>query len=335
MMHLLRKLRVSMRKTLALRTEQGPYRFLVRKWEDLSDIDVALRVVEIEFFKNCLTPIPLPIEKLRSILVLAPHQDDEIIGAGGALTIASAVGVKIDVLYITDGSGKGSVDGATPANLAQIRDQEAQEVCRKLGARMHRLGISNYAPEPTLRNIDQMSEIIKDVNPEVVMAPWLLDSPAKHRLVNHLLWLANRRNVLPQFEVWGYQVHNSLFPNGYVDITDVAEQKRELLECFRSQNEYKTRYDHLAMGMAAWNARFFNSVTPKYIEIFFTLPLHELLRLVETFYFPNMAATYRGQRNVISGAMALHQEVVSSSPKFRVPSLIRKAGKLSGLQPNR
>lgn len=302
-----------MRELNASRAEKGPYRFLVRKWDLISDVDLARRLLETEFFVQELEPLPLPIDTLKSILVLAPHQDDETIGAGGTLLLAGAAGVKIDILFITDGIEKQSPYAATPSEAGRIRRQEAREVCDRLGATMHQLPISNAAPEPTLENLDQLSGIINDLQPQVLMAPWLLDSPAKHRLVNHLLWLANKRSPLPDFEVWGYQVHNTLLPNGYVDITSVAEKKRQLLEKYRSQNEFSKRYDHLAMGLAAWNSRFLSVAEPKYVEVFLTLPVKEVLRLVEKFYLSDLSVTYRGHKAVLPGAVNIHQAVTEGS----------------------
>jgi LmbE family N-acetylglucosaminyl deacetylase len=303
-------MRGRVRQLLALRAERGPYRFLVRKWSAISDVELAARVLGTEFFFDEITPLALPVTKLRSILVLAPHQDDDVIGAGGTLLIASAAGVKIDIAYVTDGASENPAYVETPAESARVRDLEAQEVCARLGATMHRIGISNRAPAPKVEDVDRLAELVQKLDPQVIMAPWILDSPPKHRLVNHLLWLAHHRCGLPDAEVWGYQVHNTLMPNGYVDITGVADQKRALLECFRSQNEFHTRYDHLAMGMAAWNARFFKSTVPRYIEIFFALPMSELLRLVGSFYFADLEATYRSQGAVVAGAKAIHGEVL-------------------------
>lgn len=318
------KLRLLLRETNALRAERGPYRFLVRKWDSISDINLALRVLETEFFIKELKPLPLPLETLKSILIIAPHQDDETIGAGGTLLLAAKDGVKIDILYLTDGAEKNRGYAETEAESKHIRNQEAQEVCSRLGATMHQLQISNIEPKPTVADLDELSEIINSVKPCVVMSPWLLDSPAKHRLVNHLLWLANKRSPLPDFEVWGYQVHNTLFPNGYVDITSVAEEKRKLLECFYSQNEFSKRYDHLVMGMAAWNSRFLDSTEPKYVELFFSLPLQEFLNLVGKFYFSNLLETYRGHKTVISGALEIHQAVMNGIGKNGKHSVAKK-----------
>jgi LmbE family N-acetylglucosaminyl deacetylase len=328
-MGIMRKFRTVARELLALRAERGPYRFLVRRWDGISDIDLAVQVLGTQFFKKELIPVPLPVEKLRSILVIAPHQDDEVIGAGGTLLIASAAGVNIDVLYVTDGATQTPAYAATPEDSVRIRDLEAQEVCSKLDATIHRLGISNTAPKPTVDDLDQLSDTIQGLKPQVVMAPWILDLPAKHRLVNHLLWLAHQRRSLPDFEIWGYQVHNDLFPNGYVDITQVAVEKRKLLECYRSQNQYYQCYEHLAMGMAAWNARFLEeSPSPRYVEIFFTLPLREVLRLVKSFYFSDLWTTYRGHQRVIQGAPQIHRAAVGNNPKPSSLDVERTTGRI-------
>ena len=83
-----------------------------------------------------------------------------------------------------------------------------------------------------------------------------------------------------------------------------------MLECFRSQNEY-IRYDHLAMGMAAWNSRFMpSSPEVRYAELFFTLPLAEKIKLVEQFYFRDLLQTYQGDRTVCEGMAQLHRQVL-------------------------
>ena len=110
-------------------------------------------------------------------------------------------------------------------------------------------------------------------------------------------------------------MHITPFVNGYVDITSVTEEKRRLIECYQSQNNY-CRYDHITMGLAAWNARLLeNNATPRYAEIFFTLPANEFLQLVENFYFQNMTTTYRGDEKIIPGLSAIHNAITAKSQK--------------------
>jgi len=265
--------------------------------------------MDTEFFRHDLRPIAAPVAEFRSYLLIAPHQDDETIGAGGTLLLATAAKARIDIVYVTDGAVL-TGPHAGPAGV-RLRDEEAVEACGQLGATIHRLDLSNPSPAPSATDVDRLAALIEELAPEVIMVPWLLDVPPKHRLANHLLWLANQRRPLSPCEVWSYQTHNTLYPNAYVDITSVAEEKRRILKCFRSQKEHH----HLALGMAAWNARHLPNTggAPSYAEVFFTLPLDEHLRLVEKFYFPDLDATYKGDRNVLDGARAVHDEIVTGS----------------------
>ena len=302
---ILQKLDYYMSRLFALRSEQGPYRFLIKKWDRITDINLAANILQTEYFRHELIPVPLPIQEISSIVVIAPHQDDETIGAGGSLLLARDANVRIDILFITDGD--------LPKAPSYIRFEEAKEVCKRLRANMHELGISNYLPRPQLVHLEKLATILKNLAPQVVMVPWLLDWSAKHRLTNHILYLAHKCFGLPNFEIWGYQVHNCLFPNGYVDITDVAPQKRQLLECYKSQILHYERYDHLAMSMCAWNARFITVSNEhpraKYVEIFFALPRDEHFNLIERFYFRDFMSTYQGEKKVIDGAISIHRFV--------------------------
>jgi len=132
---------------------------------------------------------------------------------------------------------------------------------------------------------------------------------------SHLLWLTQALSTLPRFEVWGYQVHNSLFPNGYIDITRVTQKKRKLLQYYESQLTHCYRYDHIAMGLAAWNSRFLPGVKGSGLEhsaeVFFALPDQEFFDLVEHFYFTDLDATYRGHISLSKAMQDLHYRVLN------------------------
>jgi LmbE family N-acetylglucosaminyl deacetylase len=301
------------RRQVTARLRTGPYRFLIHRWKYISDIDVAIGALETQFYDSQLVSQPLPVDQINSFLVLAPHQDDEAIGAGGTLLLAKKAGADLHILFITDGRSRSAVPYAsTPDEVVQVRNREARRVGEILGAKIHHLGINNAKPEPKVHDIDRLFEKIKEISPRVLLVPWLLDTP-KHRLVNHLLWLTDRCHSLPNCEIWGYQVHNSLIPNGHVDITEVADEKRRLIECYTSQNLHVKRFDHIAMGMAIWNCRFLPNYkadpVARYVEVFCALPLREHLRLIETFYLPDLDATYRGIP-MADGMKKIHKKVM-------------------------
>lgn len=290
---------------------------VMRDSSRLSSLNLAARVLETDSFARSLDPKPLRAESVSPILVLAPHQDDEVIGAGGTLLLAKRAGCDICISFATDGGpkpGSPSVElYGSAENYIAARNAEAARVCDALGAEMHQLGISNAAPEPSVDDLDRLADLMERVSPGALLVPWLLDGAPKHRMVNHLLWLANARRPLPACEVWSYQVNNTLLANGYVDITEVIEEKRKLIEIYASQNSYLRRYDHQTIGLNAWNSRYIESKEAArkayYVEAFSTAPLVEHLDLIERFYFQNLEQTYLGYRRVIEGMTALHREV--------------------------
>lgn len=55
------------------------------------------------------------------------------------------------------------------------------------------------------------------------------------------------------------------------------------------------------------------------MEVFTTLPLREMLALVESFYFTDLRVTYRGEWAVFQGAEAIHKRVLEDhAPKTRL-----------------
>ena len=70
-------------------------------------------------------------------MVLAPHPDDETLGAGALIRHAAATGDLCTVIYLTDGSG--SHPPGTPG-LSSARRREAQRAVRRLSARATPIG---------------------------------------------------------------------------------------------------------------------------------------------------------------------------------------------------
>jgi LmbE family N-acetylglucosaminyl deacetylase len=304
---LTRLIKARLDQVLALRVERGPYRFLIRQFERIPDLQLIAGMLNTESFRLRLEPVPAPIEGWESMLVLAPHQDDEILGAGGALLRAKRAGARITVVFLTDGAQHDPAE--TPAGMAERRRQEALAVCERLGATAYFLGISNIELEVSVEQVEQLSSILRREAPEVILAPWPLDFPAKHRMGNHLLWLAGILGCPRPTEIWGYQVHNTILANSYVDISDVAEEKRSLITLYSSQTARRS-YEHISMGLGAWNSRYLGSGrAQRYAELFFSVPAAEYLELIANFYFRDLEATYLGSRTLARSMRRIHDAV--------------------------
>lgn len=66
-----------------------------------------------------------------TILVLAPHPDDESIGCGGLIAAAVEAGRDVRVIVLSDGSG--SHPAQPPAAMAALRQREARAAVHELG----------------------------------------------------------------------------------------------------------------------------------------------------------------------------------------------------------
>jgi LmbE family N-acetylglucosaminyl deacetylase len=95
----------------------------------------------------------LSLDGCSSALVVAPHPDDEVLGAGGVLFELRQRGTAISVLALTDGEASHPHAPVAPATLAVRRAAESEVAMRELldGCPIDRLGLPDgqlaaYAP---------------------------------------------------------------------------------------------------------------------------------------------------------------------------------------------
>ena len=74
---------------------------------------------------------PLELARPRRAVVVAPHPDDEVLGAGGLVRVLAGSGTAVRILAVTD--GEASHPGA-PATLAARRREESRTALHRLGA---------------------------------------------------------------------------------------------------------------------------------------------------------------------------------------------------------
>ena len=199
-----------------------------------------------------LPETPRALER-GAVLVLAPHADDDVIGAGGTAALHARQGDAVRVLVVYDGVAGDPDRRHRPEELRELRRAEA----RAGGAH---LGLSDYdfwgypeghePPPAELREgVARLAEYVRALSPRTVYAPWI----GEHHLDHHVLARVARAALeLADFRgtAWGYEVWTPLVPTRIVDITPLYELKVRALQEHRSQLEY-TDHVHKALGMQA------------------------------------------------------------------------------------
>lgn len=168
----------------------------------------------------------------RSVVVIAPHMDDEAIGCGGTIVLHQRAGAEVTPVFLTDGA-QGRPNGAPVG----VRHEEAARVADYLGMRAPRF---LEAPDTALAAddhlVDGLRMLLDQLAPELLYVPWIGDAHRDHVEANALVAAAIRGSSLPSdLRVRSYEVWAPLPADVAVDISAVMNRKLQALQMYRSQ----------------------------------------------------------------------------------------------------
>ncbi len=180
---------------------------------------------------------PRPPASGRAVMV-APHPDDEIVGAGGTLARLTGLGARVDLVAVTDGERS---HPGMENHLRSLRPQETLLAAARLGvdfADVKRLRHRDGGVDEQ-RLIDQLA--VEFRSGDLVLAPWHNDGHPDHDAVGRAAREAAARSgaTVLSYLVWAWHWAS---PDDLpwqkalrVDIADVAAAKRKAVACFKSQ----------------------------------------------------------------------------------------------------
>ena len=191
------------------------------------------------------------------VLVLAPHPDDEAIGAGGLIQRAIAHGGDVRAVFLTSGESnpwplryaerRWRITPEHREAWGRRRRDEARDSLRTLGTADDAsifLGYPDQHLAAMARAGDQrLSEtlraIMRDYQPSILIAPSARDLHSDHRAAAYFAHQAVRGLGDSAPEIMTYVVHGRGMPERLhlsMDLTAVElEKKRQAIECHRSQ----------------------------------------------------------------------------------------------------
>ena len=185
----------------------------------------------------------------KTILVIAAHPDDEVLGCGGTMARHVDEGDEVYVIFMADGVTSRSNKKVFLDEINK-RKQSALEACITLGAQQPQfLGLpDNQMDTCSILEITQKLEnLINKIKPEIVYTHHNKDLNIDHQLTHQAVMTACRpqpKNFVSEiysFEVlsstgWGSStVENTFIPNTFIDITKVWKKKMDALHCYNDE----------------------------------------------------------------------------------------------------
>lgn len=211
----------------------------------------AFRILIAFCFKQVVSWWPTKsLPKFGTVMVIAPHPDDEILGLGGIILQSIQKGSNIHIVYLSDGEGS-----ATWPDKQEIKKQRillTEKVCTKLGlketdiTRLHLLdGAVPHPDEPGFEKaVATIKQLIETLKPDAVFAThtrdyWPYDHVACAQLAKAAVQQSRYKTQLWFYWVWAWynlkpwQIpflnKKEIFK---IDISDFLLKKEELINIY-------------------------------------------------------------------------------------------------------
>jgi LmbE family N-acetylglucosaminyl deacetylase len=186
-----------------------------------------------------------------TVLVVAAHPDDEILGCGGTMTrlVREGEEVRIAILAESMSSRYAHREDADPQKVQHLHAR-AKEAADKVGAKevvLCKLPDNRFDTVPLLDVVKTVEELVARFRPEIIYTHHPGDLNVDHGVVHRAVLTATRPIIgqcvrdLYAFEVpssteWAFQrLEPSFRPNVFVDIRDSLETKIEALACYDTE----------------------------------------------------------------------------------------------------
>jgi len=189
----------------------------------------------------------------KTILVLAPHNDDETLGCGATIAKHISLGNDVFVATLT------SIDDANPVmkpNKEMIR-QETKSAIQVLGVPEENIIFEDLpnvlVPDIPVHEVNKIVySVIEKVCPDVLYLPFMYDLHKDHRDILYAAQVASRtctqigRKIK---EIYMYEtlsethwnidaVEGAFVPNVFNDVTGFLDKKLEAVRAYKSQLKY-------------------------------------------------------------------------------------------------
>ncbi|MEU6372894.1 PIG-L deacetylase family protein [Streptomyces sp. NPDC046909] len=181
---------------------------------------------------------------MSTVLVLAAHPDDELLGVGGTLARHVREGDSVHAVVLSEGASSRYRDG-----LAEDLAKSAHRAAQVLGLtsiEMWSLPDQRLDALPLIDVVQRVEAAVDAVRPDVVYTHFPGDVNTDHGVAARAAWTACRPYVLPglrRFAVfetpssteWAWSADQAFTPSLYVDVTGTLDDKLEAMRCYDTE----------------------------------------------------------------------------------------------------
>lgn len=222
----------------------------------------------------------------KKLLLVGAHSADFVWRSAGTIALTTSQGGTALVLALSYGERGESGNlwkepNQTVENVKRIRHEQAEKAADAVGARFQCLDLGDYPLRLTDEAVDKLVEVIRTVKPDVILThtpvdPFNPDHPVAYYAVEKARLLSSGAGVASAFERidppdwYLFEPHqpelSEFYPNTFVDITPVFEQKMKAMEIMAAQSYLKEYYAELASRRGNHARRISGKQEVKYAE---------------------------------------------------------------------
>jgi LmbE family N-acetylglucosaminyl deacetylase len=195
-----------------------------------------------ESWQTALKPVPAWKPQSKSLVVVAPHPDDETLGAGGLMFMCAQAQCEIIVVLATDGEAA----RRDLPNLAELRVAELKAAMSWIAPQGFRLLRAQLPDGDVKSHANELATLLETVTPynATLVGPFEEDGHTDHNAVGMACFRAARKLNVPlvRYPVWAWHRQPAdAFKSrklGRFKLTSQALMaKARAIDCYASQLE--------------------------------------------------------------------------------------------------
>lgn len=176
---------------------------------------------------------------VRAALIVAPHPDDEIIGAAGLIRTLTTRGVRVRVVIVSDGAGSHRGSVAWPrARLVAARRRESLHALRRLQVAAPRVTFLDLPDGALAEQAARCRRVLRRVAArdgcDLIVGPADTDGHPDHRAVAAALRGVRGRVRRLDYQVWPPRARRAVRARS-IAVPGGSPMKRSLIRMHRTQ----------------------------------------------------------------------------------------------------